>query len=427
MSNSFLKVNLLSESFLFITRILIQLFFPPLMLFFWGKDNFDLWLFLFAIPSFLSMFQISIIAPIRNHMLKLFKEKKYSKVNEIYQNSFFFVILNIFFISLIGLLYVIINFTNPFIQDNLYLITIAFLCLLLNLLTGCAHAALSYKGSAKKHLAIEILFDLIINLAVPISYFVLSNFEKVFLLVLILQLIKTWLLFYKIKDQNLNKFIKFKFINFKTLKEIINLSLGFNFHILSNIIKGPGLIVLLGSSNNLSLVGMISTARTMFYYLPQRFFRIFEITYFLEFSNILNTKEFNQSFRKHYLYLLASCIVALSIFIIFSFYFGEFLYNYWTNNSYNINFELIFLISLDAFVIIIGIFLVLPLQSINKYNYIGFFELIVNVAIFIILYSNNFFNDVIYSYKLIVISSCIILGIKFIYSLTILKKYVFRN
>ena len=427
MSNSFLKVNLLSESFLFITRILIQLFFPPLMLFFWGKDNFDLWLFLFAIPSFLSMFQISIIAPIRNHMLKLFKEKKYSKVNEIYQNSFFFVILNIFFISLIGLLYVIINFTNPFIQDNLYLIIIAFLCLLLNLLTGCAHAALSYKGSAKKILAIEIFFDLIINLAVPISYFVLSNFEKVFLLVLILQLIKTWILFYKIKDQNLNKFIKFKFINFKTLKEIINLSLGFNFHILSNIIKGPGLIVLLGSSNNLSLVGMISTARTMFYYLPQRFFRIFERTYFLEFSNILNTKEFNQSFRKHYLYLLASCIVALSIFIIFFFYFGEFLYNYWTNNSYNINFELIFLISLDAFVIIIGIFLVLPLQSINKYNYIGFFELIVNVTTFIILYSNNFFNDVIYGYKLIVISSCIILGIKFIYSLTILKKYVFRN
>ena len=134
MSNSFLKVNLLSESFLFITRILIQLFFPPLMLFFWGKDNFDLWLFLFAIPSFLSMFQISIIAPIRNHMLKLFKEKKYSKVNEIYQNSFFFVILNIFFISLIGLLYVIINFTNPFIQDNLYLITIAFFFIFLNLL-----------------------------------------------------------------------------------------------------------------------------------------------------------------------------------------------------------------------------------------------------------------------------------------------------
>ena len=111
MNKSFLKYNIATESTSFGVRILIQLFFPPLMLFYWGKDNFDLWLFLFAIPAFVAMFQISIIAPIRNHMLKLYREKKYSKLNNIYQNAFFLVVLNILLITSIATIYMVINFS----------------------------------------------------------------------------------------------------------------------------------------------------------------------------------------------------------------------------------------------------------------------------------------------------------------------------
>ena len=427
MNKSFLKYNIATESTSFGVRILIQLFFPPLMLFYWGKDNFDLWLFLFAIPAFVAMFQISIIAPIRNHMLKLYREKKYSKLNNIYQNAFFLVVLNILLITSIATIYMVINFSNPFIYENLNLIIIAFTCLLLNLFASNSHAALSYKGSVKEHLKIEIFFDIIINFTVPVSYLIFSSFDSVFSLVLVLTLLKTYVLYSRVNDKYLNKFITFKLINFKDIKKVINLSLGFNFHILSTIIKGPGLIILLGTSNNLSLVGMISTARTMFYYLPLKFFDVFERSYFLEFTNIINTKKLNKDFRKHYLYLLIFCTIGLLVFMLFSNFFGMYIYNYWTHNFYKISSELIFLITLDILLIIIGSFLILPLLSLNKYNYIGLFELIINIVTFLILFSNNFFNNLIYGYKIIIISSSLILAVKFIYSLSILKNYAVRN
>ena len=427
MNKSFLKYNITAESTLFGVRILIQLFFPPLMLIYWGKDNFDLWLFLFAIPAFVAMFQISIIAPIRNNMLKLYRGKKYSKLNNIYQNAFFLVILNILLITSIATIYMVINFSNPFIYENLNLIIIAFTCLLLNLFASNSHAALSYKGSVKEHLRIEMFFDIVINFTVPISYYIFSSFDSVFSLVLVLTLLKTYVLYSRVNDKYLDKFITFKLINFKDIKKVINLSLGFNFHILSTIIKGPGLIILLGTSNNLSLVGMISTTRTMFYYLPLKFFSVFERSYFLEFTNIINTKGLNKNFRKHYLYLLFFSTIGLLLFILFSNFFGIYIYNYWTHNFYKISSELIFLITLDILLIIIGSFLILPLLSLNKYNYIGLFELIINIVTFLILFSNNFFNNLIYGYKIIIISSSLILVIKFIYSLSILKNYAVRN
>ena len=246
-------------------------------------------------------------------------------------------------------------------------------------------------------------------------------------MVLVLTLLKTYVLYSRVNDKYLDKFITFKLINFKDIKKVINLSLGFNFHILSTIIKGPGLIILLGTSNNLSLVGMISTARTMFYYLPLKFFDVFERSYFLEFTNIINTKKLSKNFRKHYLYLLIFCAIGLLVFMLFSNFFGMYIYNYWTHNFYKISSELIFLITLDILLIIIGSFLVLPLLSLNKYNYIGLFELIINIVTFLILFSNNFFNNLIYGYKIIIISSSLILVIKFIYSLSILKNYAVRN
>lgn len=86
----FQNLNFKSETQLFVSKLLIQIFFPPLMIFFWGKEKFDLWLFLFSIPAFISVFQFSIISPVRNHMLSLFKKKKFHEINLYYQNSFFF-------------------------------------------------------------------------------------------------------------------------------------------------------------------------------------------------------------------------------------------------------------------------------------------------------------------------------------------------
>ena len=47
--------GLSTESF----QLLSQLFFAPLMLFFWGANNFGIWLFILSIPNVLLVFNIN--------------------------------------------------------------------------------------------------------------------------------------------------------------------------------------------------------------------------------------------------------------------------------------------------------------------------------------------------------------------------------
>ena len=72
---SLFKKNIIHQLLIFIGKILSQLFFPALMLSLWGKDNLDLWFFFLSVPAFLSLFQLSVTAPIRNRMSIDFSNK----------------------------------------------------------------------------------------------------------------------------------------------------------------------------------------------------------------------------------------------------------------------------------------------------------------------------------------------------------------
>ena len=67
--------------------------------------------------------------------------------------------------------------------------------------------------------------------------------------------------------------------------------------------------------------------------------------------------------------------------------------------------ELIILIVLDTILLIFGKFITLPLQTINKFNYIGFFDMLVNLTIYISLLYLNVFNDIILVFKIILAGS----------------------
>lgn len=418
MSKNTLKINLIGESAMFTSKLLIQLFFPVLMLTFWGKELFNLWLFLFAIPSFFGIFQISIVSPIRNHMVMLFKKKKYHELDFFYQNTFFFTFFNILLISIILLFYLIYNLDNFDIAKNLNLIFVVFLIFSLNLINSNSHIALSYEGSIQKFYKIEIFFDLLINFLIPFSFLIIS-FESVFILVLFLTIIKSFVLFNSIKDQYLTSFVKLKFFNKVYLKKIFKLSLGFNLDIISNILKGPGMLFGLGITGNLNIITLFSTSRTLFYYFPIRLIGIIEKTFFLEYINIINFKK--KLLLQYFLKIIFFTMILFIFFGIFSFFFGLKIYNIWTLDNFISNQKLIMLILLDASLTVIANLLALPLKSINKYNSIAIIELAINLILFVILLKNNFFSDLIESYKIIITSTILIFFTKLIFAIQFLK------
>ena len=52
----------------FSTQILVQIIYPPLMLLFWGIENFGIWIFITAIPSTLSMLNLNFSLAVKIEM-----------------------------------------------------------------------------------------------------------------------------------------------------------------------------------------------------------------------------------------------------------------------------------------------------------------------------------------------------------------------
>ena len=416
--------NIISQSSLLIEKIFVQIFFPSLMLFFWGKENFNLWIFMFSIPSFLSLFQISIISPSRNQMSIIFKNKKFKLLNTIYQNAFIFILFNSAIIISVTLIYIFLNLENSIVSLNIDLIIITLSCSIITFLIGPFSMALTYKGNIKKYVGSEIFFDIILSLTIPFSFLLLDDFKKVFYIALFVYIFKILFIYFLINDKHLVKFVNFKFFELKVFKKVFNFSIGFNLDVISNILKGPGLIFLLGTTNNLSLTGLVSTSRTLFYFFPIRFLDILYNSYYLEITKYFRLSKFSKKTLNFYLRFLLFVISLLIIITIFNNIFGLSIYNYWINKKFSISSELILLITLDVFLVILINFITLPLKSINKYNIIGSIDLFMNILTFVLIIKFDLMTDLILVFKTILFFTSINFVLKFIINIFILKRFI---
>ena len=416
--------NIISQSSLLIEKIFVQIFFPSLMLFFWGKENFNLWIFMFSIPSFLSLFQISIISPSRNQMSIIFKNKKFKLLNTIYQNAFIFILFNSTIIISVTLIYILLNLENSIVSLNIDLIIITLSCSIITFLIGPFSMALTYKGNIKKYVGSEIFFDIILSLTIPFSFLLLDDFKKVFYIALFVYIFKILFIYFLINDKHLVKFVNFKFFELKVFKKVFNFSIGFNLDVISNILKGPGLIFLLGTTNNLSLTGLVSTSKTLFYFFPIRFLDILYNSYYLEITKYFRLSKFSKKALNFYLRFLLFVISLLIIITIFNNIFGLSIYNYWLNKKFSISSELILLITLDVFLVILINFITLPLKSINKYNIIGSIDLFMNILTFVLIIKFDLMTDLILVFKTILFFTSINFVLKFIINIFILKRFI---
>ena len=59
--NQRLIKNMSSQFGLISAQTLIQIFFPPLMIVFWGVENFGIWILVTSIPATLNFFNVNLI------------------------------------------------------------------------------------------------------------------------------------------------------------------------------------------------------------------------------------------------------------------------------------------------------------------------------------------------------------------------------
>ena len=413
------------------SQTILQIIFPPLMIMVYGLENFGIWIFLTAIPSLLSILNFDLNAGARTEMSIYFNKNNKKKVNEIFNNSIIITIIFVLFLVFIGFFIISsydfnLNILKNINSDELKIILFCiFSSFYLHIFNAIFRTGITYWGKFYISTYIEIYFDLFAKILILISGFILSNLLFAFVILFCSSVVKSIFYYYFFLQINKSLTIfSFDLISKKQILRLLKVSTPYYFESICNILKHSSQIIMIGIFFNAQAVGLISTTKTLFYFFPTRIWDIILKTIFYEFTKLYTEKNFNKLKNIYVNFLkLGSLFVIIYIFISLSI--GEYVYNLWLNNSYNLDFNLLILIVLDLVFFISATSVSFVNKSINKFFQITFFQTVINLTIIIISYL-LFINQ--QSYYFLFLFNLIGSIIIFIYSLFFsLKLKILRN
>ncbi len=422
--------NFVSFFSIFSTQTFIQIFFPPAMIFAWGVEKFGIWILITTIPSMLQIFNINFSSASRSEMSINLEKNNLVYIKKIFQNTFCLVLFNTFFFLLLWSLIISLDQINlkTFEKINYKEVKLIFLfivvsahCLIFDQIFYCG---ITYLGDASKYNYNILFFETLIKILIPLTGLFTNNLIYASLILAILSILKTLFLYLIFKKQNKNNLdLKINLFDIKLCINIFKLSLSYQLDNISNIIRNNGLIILIGTFFSPTIVGLISTAKTLFYFLPLRFLDIINSTLLLEFSKMYGSKNIisiKRIFKSH-IYIN---IFVLTIFTVLSLIFGKIIYEFWTNKEYDLSINLLILLIMDTVLFNIFNSIETFIKSINKFFYSALVKSFLSVIIIIISYTifTKGYSFLIY-FVLNIISSTIILIFILFLTFKILSKY----
>ncbi|ARJ49529.1 hypothetical protein [Candidatus Pelagibacter sp. RS40] len=364
--------NIISFFSVFSFQTLIQIVYPPAMLFTWGVENFGVWLFLSSIPTTLSIFNINVSFASRTEMSVNFEKKKYIEVNKIFCNSFFLVLFNMIIFTLLSLGIFFIQDSNIEIFSNIDINNLDSILLLIilafyfTILDNFFFIGVTYTGNVAIYNYITLSYEVMIKILIPLSGIFFSELIYPAIILLIINFLKNLTLFFIYRNNKKKLSLIFSNYDFKYIKFLFRLSLSFYFQNVSNIIKNNGILILSGFYFGPSIVGLISTTKTLFYYLPNRFLDIFNSSLYYEYSKSFGQKKFNHLILIFKTQIKFTLLILL-FYILCSLIFGKEIYGFWLNYEYDLTFMLLFLIVMESFFFNLYNSIEVLIKAVNKF------------------------------------------------------------
>ena len=426
------KKRILSNAFSGISseaiQIISQIFFAPLMLFFWGTENFGMWLFLLSIPNIFLLLNINTLdASVQE--ITIFKSKgNLKKANEIFQNSISLVFLNIFIITILVLFFYIFNTFEISILKNLdnreiyLIISLLIASIYLNLVEGIFLTGIYSEGKLYIGFNVAGIIDLFSKLSIAFSGFFFSTLVYPAIIFFIFSIIKFCINLYYFNTCVKDLSFSFNLISKKIIKRLCKLSIGHAADIVSAMIKHSGTIIIIGIFYDPYIVGYLVTVKTLFYFLPVRFFgKLSHITLY-EYATLFGGKKY-KTIIKNLIGFTKIVLFLLTIFALTSIIIGPYIYNFWLDNKYDLSIIVLLLIIFDAIIFILRDTIISILRAINKYILLGISDLILVIMTMIVFYLTQHFG---YSYTFGL--SIILFGtvISFIFAFVILFSFIVK-
>ena len=393
--NNRVTKNFISQISLNSSLTFFQIFFPPLMIMIYGLESFGVWVFLTAIPSMLSILNFDLNAAAKTEMSIYFNQNNNKKVNEVFNNAIILTVIFVVILAIIGFLIVISYDFNLNILKNLdsdelkFILICVFLTFYLNIFNSIFKTGITFWGRLDLGTYLEIYFDLFTKLFIIIMGIIFNKLLFAFIALLGANILKVIIFyFFYLKYNKCLTLFSFKLVSKKKIFRLIKLSIPYYFESVSNIFKHSFQIIILGIFFNAQIVGMVSTLKTLFYFLPIRAWGVFSKVLFYEFTKLYTEKKFDK-LKYIYFNFLKLGTIFLIIFLSTSLLFGEYIYTLWLNNSYSLDYYLLILIIMDVIFVLSAGSITYVNKSINKFFKISLFQL--NIHVIVIVASYLFF------------------------------------
>ena len=269
--------NLTSQISLNASSVIVQLLFPPLMIIFYGLENFGIWIFLTTIPAALDIFNFNINNAARTEMSLYFNQNRNNEVQKVFVNCIFLTLIFVFFLILItALLINFYDFDLKILKDiNSKDLKIILLCIFLSyyirIINSIFQIGISYKGRLDIVTYLDIFFTFFSRILILIFGFFYQNLIYAGYAFLIASVFQTiiYYFFFSIYSNNLRLF-SLKILSKKLLLKLLKLSAPYYLEVANNIIKNSLQIIILGIFFNAQVVGTVSTLKTLFYFFPSK-------------------------------------------------------------------------------------------------------------------------------------------------------------
>ena len=373
------------------SKLLIQIIYPPLMLLFWGVENFGIWIFVTAIPSTLTMFNLNFSLAAKIEMSINDVKNKKNLVNTTFHNGFGLILMNMIIFTIIwvsALFLTDLNFKifesfNPH-ELKLLLIPII-LSFYFTIFDSILDTGITYRGKLNIATNVKTFFNFFSKMSIIICGIFFESLVYAAIIFFIVSVLQTLFLYYYYFKNRKYIFLSIKLVSLKNSLKLFRLSLSYYAEVITTLAKHNGLIILLGVFFTAELVGMVSTVKTLFYFLPLKFINLLVHTSIYEYSIAYSKKKMQllkHNFKSHMFYT----ILLLFIFILISLLIGPKIYNFWTNNKYELNYFILLLIVFDSVFYNLRDSICAIIKSVNQFFKPAIIEAILSILALLISY-----------------------------------------
>ncbi len=423
------KKNISGNLLNIFSLFLIQLFYFPMMIYAWGIEKTGYWFYLLAIPSFLSFWKLNFSEASKQELII----SKIKNKNEIYTISLLFTIITLFVFSIIYFIINLnfINYLKIFKDVQIYkfnwILFFIFLSFSTDIITNNLLTISQFKGKIYPTQIITSLFSIFEKLIIPLAGFFTEYLLYAAIILFFLKLIRYVVSKFYVKKYISSLSLNFYMPNYNRIFDIFKKSTNFYFNDLTAIINVSGFIYFIGYFFTAEIVALITALNTLFKFLVIWGFSVFENVIRYEFANYYKKKNFINIIKLYKLQQKALYLI-LIIFLIIIFLIGEDIFNIWTNYSFNFNSNLIYLVSLETVVFLIGYNYILLAYSLNKLKKISLYGLLINLMFFVSLfYFETFRVNLERIYFVLLFKGIVILILNNIFNYNFLNYFIYKK